>query len=229
MNVYHTSTIVVEHPDTKHSRTKLDFGPGFYVTPFRVQAAQYLSRVKRRKGKPILNVYEYNGNTSGLSYRRFEGYDSEWLDFVMDCRGGVVKGDYDIIEGAVADDKVFETVNLFSNDLITKSTALERLRYHKPTWQICFATQKSIDQCLTFNHEETAINPREIIFQMKYSRIIGLMAKKLGVSREKAMDLFYTSETFAALRDPGCDLYVMSDEYLAEDVCREQEGYTPEP
>ena len=32
MKVYHASTVVVESPDTTHSRAFLDFGPGFYVT-----------------------------------------------------------------------------------------------------------------------------------------------------------------------------------------------------
>ena len=30
MEVYHASTVVVETPDTAHSRAFLDFGPGFY-------------------------------------------------------------------------------------------------------------------------------------------------------------------------------------------------------
>ena len=37
MEVYHTSDVVVEHPDTKHSRMALDFGPGFYFTSMRHQ------------------------------------------------------------------------------------------------------------------------------------------------------------------------------------------------
>ena len=32
MEVYHASTVVVDRPDTTHSRSFLDFGPGFYVT-----------------------------------------------------------------------------------------------------------------------------------------------------------------------------------------------------
>ena len=31
MEVYHASTMVVESPDTTHSRAFLDFGPGFYA------------------------------------------------------------------------------------------------------------------------------------------------------------------------------------------------------
>lgn len=36
---------------------------------------------------------------------------------------------YDIIEGGIANDKVFNTVELFFTGLIDKSTALQRLKY----------------------------------------------------------------------------------------------------
>ena len=32
MRLYHSSNMVVEHPDTQHSRKYLDFGRGFYLT-----------------------------------------------------------------------------------------------------------------------------------------------------------------------------------------------------
>ena len=38
IEVYHTSNVIVEHPDTKHSRKDLDFEPGFYFTSIRHQA-----------------------------------------------------------------------------------------------------------------------------------------------------------------------------------------------
>lgn len=229
MKVYHTSYSIVEKPDTRHSRKEIDFGPGFYVTPILAQAKRYIPRIKSVNKNPIVNVYEYNGNTSDLTHRRFEEYGREWLEFIVACRKGISQEHFDIIEGGVADDRVFETVTLYSLNYLPINEALRRLKYFKPTWQICFTTQKAIDQCLTFQWKEPLVDPRETLFHMKYSQIIGLVAKKLGVSQEKAMDLFYGSETFKALRDPGCDLYVMSDEYLAEDVCREQEDYIPEP
>ncbi|MBR6806237.1 MAG: DUF3990 domain-containing protein, partial [Bacteroidaceae bacterium] len=32
MKLYHSSNIIVECPDTQHSRKYLDFGRGFYLT-----------------------------------------------------------------------------------------------------------------------------------------------------------------------------------------------------
>lgn len=40
MEVYHTSNVRVEKPDTVHSRKELDFGPGFYFTSIRTQAEE---------------------------------------------------------------------------------------------------------------------------------------------------------------------------------------------
>ena len=45
MEVYHASTMVVESPDTTHSRAFLDFGPGFYVTILQDQAVKYVEQV----------------------------------------------------------------------------------------------------------------------------------------------------------------------------------------
>ena len=33
MKLYHGSSVVVQTPDVDHSREKIDFGRGFYVTP----------------------------------------------------------------------------------------------------------------------------------------------------------------------------------------------------
>ena len=57
---------------------------------------------------------------------------------------------YDIIEGGIANDKVFNTVELFFTGLIDKSTALQRLKFEKPNNQICFIIQEVIDNLLHF-------------------------------------------------------------------------------
>ena len=48
LKLYHSSTEIVEHPDTLHSRDYLDFGKGFYLTTIREQAEKYALRFKRR-------------------------------------------------------------------------------------------------------------------------------------------------------------------------------------
>ena len=48
MKLYHSSNVIVERPDTQHSRKYLDFGRGFYLTSLHEQAVRYAQRFKRR-------------------------------------------------------------------------------------------------------------------------------------------------------------------------------------
>ncbi len=148
--VYHTSNVRVEHPDTRHSRIALDFGPGFYFTHIRKQAEHYSRRFTRLKKPAFMNVYDMKEDWSGWKVKVFESYDREWLDFVLDCRDGNVVGDYDMIVGGIADDRVFETLNLFFDHWISKEEALNRLKYEKPNIQYCIRTDAMINDLLTF-------------------------------------------------------------------------------
>ena len=62
--------------------------------------------------------------------------------------------DYDIVIGGVANDRVFNTVELFTDGLINKREAIKRLRYTKPNLQICFRTEKALEY-LHFERSET--------------------------------------------------------------------------
>lgn len=156
MNVYHTSYISVPKPDTEHSRDNLDFGRGFYVTHLREQAEKYTARFRLRGFTPVLNIYTLQMDIAGISHKRFDAYDEEWLDFVAACRRvGEPAKRYDIVEGGIANDKVFDTVDLYLAGRMSKDDALRRLAYTKPNWQICLKSQKAIDQCLTFVSSET--------------------------------------------------------------------------
>lgn len=154
MLVYHTSYAVITHPDIIHSRNYLDFGKGFYVTTLREQAEKYAARIAIRNKKPILNVYELSNDFSAFSRIKFEHYDEKWLDYVASCRDGRAVECYDIIEGGVANDKVFDTIDLYFSGRMSKDDALRRLVYEQPNWQICLASQKIIDQNLKFLYFE---------------------------------------------------------------------------
>lgn len=67
-------------------------------------------------------------------------------EFILNCRRGTDATDYDVVIGGVANDKVFNTVELFFDGLIDKREAINRLRYEKPNLQICFRTQKALEQ-----------------------------------------------------------------------------------
>ena len=150
MKVYHASSVIVECPDTEHSRSFLDFGPGFYITTLEQQAIEYGQRFLRRGREAWLNVYELSDNLDEWKMLSFDTYNESWLDFVSECRAGRTLGDWDIVRGGIANDKVFRTLDLYFSGDICKQDALRRLVYEKPNYQLCFRTQQAIDQCLTY-------------------------------------------------------------------------------
>lgn len=60
------------------------------------------------------------------------------------------------------------------------------------------------------------------LLQMKYARIIALIAKRADIDSEKAMDMFYNSKTYMFMSQGISDFHCLSDNYLAEEVLREQ-------
>ncbi len=149
MIVYHTSTEIVRLPDTLHSRSRLDFGRGFYVTTLREQAVKYGERFRIRRRTAWLNRYEMSEAFGALLVRQFAHYDEEWLDFVTACRRQKDTSSYDLVIGGVANDKVFRTIDLYFAGDIDKKTALRRLQYEQPNRQFCLRSEAAI-QLLTF-------------------------------------------------------------------------------
>ncbi len=59
-----------------------------------------------------------------------------------------------IVIGGVANDRVFNTIELYFEGLIEQGEAIKRLRYEKPNLQICIRNQKIIEQYLRFVESE---------------------------------------------------------------------------
>lgn len=150
MILYHTSTIAIDSPDVLHSRAHLDFGKGFYLTPIKEQAERYGERFLRRGEDAVLNVYELDDLCQGFSKKVFNSYDEEWLDFVAACRRGTPHEKFDIIEGGIADDQVFNTIDLYFSGIYTREQALDQLRFKKPNHQVCLTSQPLIEYHLHY-------------------------------------------------------------------------------
>ena len=145
MILYHGSFMVVDKPDLIHSRPNVDFGKGFYTTPIYKQAEKWCGRFKRRDKDGIISNYEFDETAyEELKVLRFDAYSEEWLDFILNCRRGWDRTDYDLVIGGVANDKVFNTVELYFDGLIDKKEAINRLRYEKPNLQMAFRTDKAL-------------------------------------------------------------------------------------
>ncbi len=145
MTLYHGSFVTVEKPDLTHSRQTVDFGKGFYVTPIYEQAEKWCGRFIKQGRNGVVSRYEFDENACAkLKVLKFDAYDEDWLDFILNCRRGADNTDYDLVTGGVANDKVFNTVELFFDGLIDKTEAIKRLRYEKPNLQMAFRTEKSL-------------------------------------------------------------------------------------
>ena len=153
MTVYHGSVAVVEHPDLDKSKVRIDFGPGFYVTTFREQAEKWARRKALRKRMlPVVTEFDLDVNSlSGLNVKRFSESNREWLDFVSACRRGDDVGvAYDVIIGPVADDAVFEAVNMYLTGLWDVERTLQEIRYYPRNDQIVFKNETALKQSLRF-------------------------------------------------------------------------------
>lgn len=151
MILYHGSYTEIPSPDVLHSRKNVDFGQGFYTTTLFEQAQKWCGKYKKAGKKGIVSEYELNEKLlNKYKVLKFDTYSEEWLDFIISCRSGNDKGDADIVIGGVANDKVFNTVELFLNGLIDKTESLKRLKYEKPNLQIAFRSQTVLDECLKF-------------------------------------------------------------------------------
>ncbi|MDD3414617.1 MAG: DUF3990 domain-containing protein [Lachnospiraceae bacterium] len=156
MRIYHGSYIEIQKPDVTKSRNNVDFGKGFYTTPIKDQAIKWAKRFKKREGQSIVSIYEMDEIKLWKDFivKEFSEYSDEWLDYILACRRGEDAKKFDVVIGGVANDKVFDTIELFFDGLIEKSVAIERLRYEKPNLQICFCSQAAIEECVTFVESE---------------------------------------------------------------------------
>ena len=123
--VYHGGTEPVPTPICKLGRPNLDFGRGFYVTNLREQAVAWANNMARnRKQTAMLNRYKMNREAilQNMRSKVFKAYDAEWLEFIIGNRNGENPAkDYDYVEGGVANDRVVDTVNLYTACLLYTS------------------------------------------------------------------------------------------------------------
>lgn len=147
MMLYHVSNEVTKYPEVRISEYTKDFSWGFYCTVIKEQAVKW---AKRRKGK-IINFYEYKEN-SNLKIKKFESMNDEWLDFIVACRNGKTHG-YDIVEGPMADDTIWNFLNDFIDGEIDREQFWSLAKFKYPTHQISFHTLRAIE-CLEFIDSE---------------------------------------------------------------------------
>ena len=137
--LYHGSNVIVQEPKILTNGYYKDFGYGFYCTGLERQARRW-ALVK--KHQHIVNVYEHE-NMEGLQVRRFLQMTDEWLQFIVNCRRGM-EHHYDIVEGPMADDTIWDYVEEYVKGNISKEAFWELAKFRYPTHQIVFCTDLAL-------------------------------------------------------------------------------------
>lgn len=140
MILYHGSKEIVQYPEIRKARFQKDFYFGFYCTQYGEQARRWASRYGKNG---YLNKYEYQPDES-LNYLIFSEMTEEWLDFIVACRSGTPHK-YDIVEGPMADDTIYNYVQNYMDGKISRAAFWELAKFKYPTHQISFHTISALD------------------------------------------------------------------------------------
>ncbi|MCI8484326.1 MAG: DUF3990 domain-containing protein [Lachnospiraceae bacterium] len=139
MVIYHGSSQIVEMPEIKITKYNKDFYFGFYCTIMEKQAKRWATRFG---GEGYISLYEYTPNRE-LNILIFEKMTEEWLDFIVDCRSGKAHN-YDIVEGPMADDTIYNYVQGFIDGKYSRKAFWELAKFKYPTHQISFHTARAL-------------------------------------------------------------------------------------
>lgn len=137
--LYHGSNVIVQNPEVLINGYYKDFGYGFYCTNLEKQARRW---AYTRKGNTVINKYNYIKNEN-LKVCTFLNMSEEWLQFVVECRSGK-EHNFDIVEGPMADDQIWDYVEDYMANNISKSAFWELVKFKYPTHQIVFCTEDAL-------------------------------------------------------------------------------------
>ena len=148
IKLYHGSTMAVREPSLRPGRPNADFGKGFYTTSNLEQAERWahIKQERDESERAVVSVYEFDESlleSNDLNIRKFTGADEPWLYFVADCRKSRPH-EYDLVQGPVANDKVFTTVNLFESGVLSAEAAILQLKAYKTYDQLSFHSERVI-------------------------------------------------------------------------------------
>ena len=138
--IFHGSNVVVSEPKILINGHYKDFGYGFYCTSIEKQAKRW---ALTKRGTSIVNKYSYLENRD-LKVHEFSEMSEEWLQFIVDCRRGK-EHFFDIVEGPMADDQIWDYVEEYIAGNITNEAFWELVKFKYPTHQIVFCTERALE------------------------------------------------------------------------------------
>ncbi len=209
MKLYHGTNVEFEFIDIDRCPPRCDFGKGFYTTTIKAHAEQR-ARDKAAKEGGTATVKELDFDEEifknpNLQVKRFDGVNEEWALFVMHNRTlpeGEKGHEYDIVEGPVANDKMFKQFNRYKRNLLKLAKFVKSLEHSEPTHQIVFCTEKMLDILLDYNDD-----PRTKIDDIAVELTLRLM-EEYDYTDDEAQNTVYNSAVFAQLEDTASKLYL---------------------
>jgi hypothetical protein len=200
-----------------------DFGKGFYTTKLEQHASERAANLAaQRMTKPVLNVFDFDDKyliDKTLKVKRFLEPSAEWVEFIMHCRDrkqSQPPHNYDIVEGAIANDRMRVQFALFERGVINLETVLNRITYVENTHQISFHTQRAID----------LLKPEPNYAQILIESTIGMLAEFLvednKYNTKDALDIIYNSMTYEKLIDTSTLLYREAPAFIYEELKAER-------
>ena len=145
--IFHGGFKEVRLPEIIKGKYAKDFGTGFYCTELQEQAVRWA----RRFDTPVVSMYDFMQDTT-LKELVFSEMTEDWLDFVVNCRAGIVH-DYDVVSGPLANDQVYNYISDYINGLLTNEQFWVLAKFKHPTHQICFCSENAL-KSLTFIKSE---------------------------------------------------------------------------
>ena len=221
MKVYHGSHVEVPVIDLSKCELGRDFGRAFYVTKLREQAEFWAKRKGRiHNTDGYVTEYTFFENAFehfNLNILRFNRYNEDWLDFVVANRSpNASLHDYDIVEGPVANDDITERIFAYLAGKVSKADFLEELKFkHQPSHQIAFCTLVSL-QMLEWVKTKSDLS----LFNID-DTITQFLVRDYGMSEEKAVDMYFDSNTYQQLTDETTGLYQESCDKIYDLLKRE--------
>ena len=122
MILYHGSNQDFGYVDLFKSKSRRDFGKGFYTTTIREQALQWGYNMFTRFGGGGIFLYEFDFSPSAdLKSKLFMNICDEWFDFIISNRlSDVLQHEFDFVQGPVANDKTVLTITGFIDGLFSR-------------------------------------------------------------------------------------------------------------
>jgi hypothetical protein len=133
--------------DLSKLKDKRDFGKGFYLTTLQSQAKDWAEVIFARYGGNGVFVYEFEMEEN-LTIKQFDGITEDWLMMIRDNRiKGGTQHNFDVVRGAVANDRTNRTLALFVEGIYTVKEALRKLHSNQLNDQFSIHTEKALN-CL---------------------------------------------------------------------------------